>query len=66
MQRAIVSARRALLGLAAAICRGFCSHNPKNTLASAATLIPPLRPADVFSISGVLQFYEGYISPLRS
>ncbi len=36
MQRASASARRALLGLVAAICNGFCSQRQKKAIASAA------------------------------
>ena len=66
MQRATASARRALLGLAAAIRSGFCSQRAKKTLASALTRSPLLIDRQHSSITGVLQFYERYMLRTQS
>jgi hypothetical protein len=66
MQRATASARRAPLGLAAAIRSGFCSQRGKKTLASALTRSPLLFGSRRYSISGVLQFCVHQILQERS
>jgi hypothetical protein len=50
MQRATVSARQTLLGLAAAIRSGFCSQRAKKTLVSAITRSPLLIIASILAM----------------
>src|SRR5262249_45748315 len=58
MQHATASARRAPLGLAAAMRRGFCNQRAKKTPASACIQSPVSVGFGIYSNLCMLQFWE--------